>query len=117
MAKKKDPKVDLITKVVKELESPDKYPVWVLLVESKKLVANLKMVILHIYNGDVLEYQASITASIGKEEEKWNKMKIGEQENCVITFSGREKQILEKLKDFVCRSFAEGKLQDFVPFK
>lgn len=116
MTKKKDPKTELLAKVVRELESPDDFPVWIIIIEVKKLTDNLKMLLGHIYEREKLEYQASITASIDESDQKWIKRKTGTSEYCVITFSGREKNFFEKVKDFFNRSLTEGKLQDFWPF-
>ena len=115
MGKKKDLKIELLSKVLRELESPDNFPVWIVIVEVKKLTDGLKMLLAHIYDRDHLEYQASVTASIDESDQKWVQQKVGASEYCVVTFSGREKNFFEKLKDFISRSFTEGKLQDFWP--
>ncbi|MEZ5360598.1 MAG: hypothetical protein R3F48_17420 [Candidatus Zixiibacteriota bacterium] len=116
MPKKKNPKIDLITKVLAELESPDDFPVWIVVVENKKLTKDLQIILMHIYDRDRLEFQGSITVSIEEDNKKMSKYKVGESDYCVLTFSGREKNILEKAKDFIGRSFSEGKIQDFLPF-
>lgn len=74
------------------------------------------MLLGHIYDRDRLEYQASITTCIDETDQKWVTRKPGETEYVIVTFSGREKNVLEKLKDFLNRSLTEGKLQDFWPF-
>ena len=117
-SRRKDPKNTLVKSVMAELKPSKDYPVWVIIIEQKQIQDNFKMIQFDVYDNGRLEYQASIVTKMNENEyASWQLKPEGTSEISVLTLSGRGKNIFEKGKEFLSRTFEEGKLQDFLPFK
>jgi len=65
-----------------------------------------------IFRGGIL-----LPINLEAEDSFWKNLKVGESKYVGIAFDTESKTLSEMFRDFFKRSFTEGKLQDFIPFK
>ena len=118
------PTKEEIMQILKEENPPfdeiNHYSQLFLIIEFKKINESIGIIKGELYGNEQLEYRGSILIPLFKTEvnqqSNWNSIEIGKSIFYGISFDARELGLIEKVSDFIGRSFEEGKIQDFIPF-
>ncbi|WP_321504308.1 hypothetical protein [uncultured Methanoregula sp.] len=103
------------------IDGDDRFSQLFLIVEYKKINANMGIIKGELYNNDQLDYRGSLLIPIlnntpDQPNNNWASLEIGKSMFYGISFDARELCLTERIGEFIHRSIDEGKLQDFLPF-
>jgi len=115
------PSKDEIIEILKE-ENPiieKGYSQVMLIFELKKIKDRIGIIKGEMYSNDMLEYRGSLLIPLNNmdanQQSHWNSIETGQSMCYGFTLDSRDMCFTEKIGDFVSRSFAEGRIQDFIP--
>jgi hypothetical protein len=120
MSKKQSPtKQDLLNAIAREGKVKGKHDKTVIIVELKKVSSILGMIKGEMYKNKKIDLAGSLFFPLEKSEKPsvWDTIKVKQSKFYGLRVDARKPSIYEVLKDFMGRTFKEGKLQDFVPKK
>jgi len=102
------------------IDGKDRFNQLFLIVEFKKINAQIGIIKGELYNNDKLDYRGSflfpLTPDDTKQKNLWDSIEIADSIYYGISFDARDLRLTEKVAEFFNRSIEEGKIQDFIPF-
>ncbi len=119
-------KKQLLRAIRKETKPPKGFGQWLLILEHRRVSKDIGLLVLEAQLDGKAQWSGSMSVNLPEQKKfgpdgselpgEWDTIGVGQSRFNVFTLELRGKSVMEMAKDYIKRSFEEGKIQDLIPW-
>jgi hypothetical protein len=119
-------KKQLLRAIRRETKPPKGFGQWILIIEHRRVSKDIGLLVLEAQLNGKPEWSGSMSVNLPEQKKfgpdgtklqgDWETVGVGQSRFNVLTLELRGKSVIELAKEYIKRSFEEGKIQDLIPW-